>query len=111
MDLKPKPVLVRLLSGEAWQLKSASPLTRLSQVKAEVFDWAFEHSSCEDSGFFDIELIHHGTVLHSDTQTLGVVGIAPGDEIQLIGKLDLPPGLVLSSDDSDPESTGTNGSL
>ena len=63
MDLKPKPVLVRLLSGEAWQLKSASPLTTLSQVKAEVFNWAFEHSSCEDSGFFDIELIHHGTVL------------------------------------------------
>ena len=108
MDLKPKPVLVRLLSGEAWQLKSASPLTTLSQVKAEVFNWAFEHSSCEDSDFFDIELRHHGTVLRSDRQTLGEVGIAPGDEIQLIGNLDLPPDLIFSSD---LESNGSNGSL
>jgi hypothetical protein len=96
--LKPVSVVVRLLRGEAWQLQRVNLLTRVGEVKAEVFSWAFEHSTCEDSDFFEIELAHQGAVLHDDMETLGEVGVAMGDEIQLVGRLDLPPPLVSDSD-------------
>ena len=91
-------IVVRLLSGETSELGKLTYLTHISEVQSMVWDWAFERSGCVDSHEFDIELVHNGHVLRQGNLTLGEVGVASGDEIQLIGQRDPMPALVSSSE-------------
>ena len=88
---------MRLISGEAKTLSDIS-LNRVPTVKAMVFQWAYDRSTCPDPGDFEVRFIHRDKVL-SDRTSLAKAGVMPGDEITVIGQKLAMPDLVSSSDD------------